>query len=49
MNMAAVLLHAGELHLPMALDDAGVVLGIGLAVVLAVIYDYYRNDWNGGA
>lgn len=47
--MTTAILHAGEPHLPMTLDTAGLALGIGLAVVLAVAYDCYRNDWNGGA
>lgn len=46
--MLAVILHAGESHLPLAPDTAGIALGVGLAIVLAVVYDYYRNGWNGG-
>lgn len=48
LTMSSAVLHAGEPHLPMALDTAGVALGIGLAVVLVVAYDYYRNHWDGG-
>ena len=47
--MLSAVLHAGEPHLPLAPDTAGLALGVGLVVVLAVVYDYYRNDWNGGA
>lgn len=48
-NMISAVLHAGEPHLPLAPDTAGIALGVGLVVVLAVVYDYYCNDWNGGA
>lgn len=46
--MTTAILHASEPHLPMTLDTAGLALGIGLAVVLIVAYDYYRTDWSGG-
>lgn len=47
-HMLGLVLHAGDHHLPMSTETAGVALGLGLIVVALITYDYYRHGWSGG-
>lgn len=46
--MTPVLAHTTVGGSLLPLDVAGVVLAVGLVVLVAVAYDYYRNRWSGG-
>lgn len=48
LNVTSVIAHAAHPHLPMSPDAAAAALAVGFVVLLAVTYDFYRHEWNGG-